>query len=449
MRRRRAIDTGGQQMMRLRSAFTLLWLAALLGACGPAATPPAASPAPIGATVAAAVAGAATMQAAPVASAVARGPVASPGSPAAGAAAQLPDLTGPYQVGTVVRQLVDRARPDPYADDPTLRRELLVQLWYPARPQPGALPALYWPDVDLTGFSPADVSRQDLKRLRAHAFPGAAFVDAPTPFPVVTLSHGDSGTRVQYSALAEELASHGYVVVGIDHPYTSVGTRFPDGRVLRFETIAGSANDGAATVTYPDGRVARFARIRTTDAERVRVRGEDVRFVLDQLAQLNGGDPEGTLTGRLDLARVGVMGHSFGGSTAAQACWLDRRCTAGLNLDGPLVGDVAAAGLDQPFMIMNNAQEGLFGSRGLFFARQLRGDGYMVAIAGTVHNSFSDLPLYPRTGPLGAIAPRRGYQVITTYMVAFFDRYLKDQPSPLLDGPSPAYPEVQIALHRP
>src|SRR6202049_5293986 len=66
----------------------------------------------------------------------------------------------------------------------------------------------------------------------------------------------------------------------------------------------------------------------------------DIAFVLDQLERLNVSDPTGKFTGRLDMTRVGVFGHSFGGAKDAQFCSQDSRCKAGIDVDGRPFGSV-------------------------------------------------------------------------------------------------------------
>src|SRR5208282_1514586 len=84
------------------------------------------------------------------------------------------------------------------------------------------------------------------------------------------------------------------------------------------------------------------------------VRVHDVKFVVDQLEQFNR--PSGKFFGaRLDLNRLGIFGYSFGGAVAAQACWLDRRFKAGIDMEGSLFGEVAEDGVRQPFFFMGDA----------------------------------------------------------------------------------------------
>ena len=78
----------------------------------------------------------------------------------------------------------------------------------------------------------------------------------------------------------------------------------------------------------------------------------DTGYVLDRLERLKDSDPSGKFTGRLDMTRVGVFGHSLGGAIAAQFCHDDARCRAGIDIDGQPFGSVVESGLRQPFMFL-------------------------------------------------------------------------------------------------
>ena len=130
------------------------------------------------------------------------------------------------------------------------------------------------------------------------------------------------------SAQAADLASHGYVVVGVDVPG---------------ETLAVDLGDGALVPLSP--------ALADPSYESVALRSRDLRFVLSRLGSLQGA-------GRLDLNRIGVFGHSRGGATAADAMLIDRRIGAGVNLDGGMWGPVVKRGLDRPFGVLLGNEAG-------------------------------------------------------------------------------------------
>jgi predicted dienelactone hydrolase len=363
----------------------------------------------------------------------------------------LPAPAGPYAVGRVEYDWVDAARAETFGPGRNGKRELDVWAWYPADPAiaGSATPAPYlpaaWVAARRQGQQPeilAQLLVQDLSVVQPHALLAAPLAAAPSKFPVLVLQPGLGPILPDYTTLAEDLASRGYVVFGSTPTYSSAVVVFPDGRVA----------PGAEAANVSDN--ATPAEAQQVLAGLIQVWAADNRFVLDQAAALNQSDPDGRFTGRLDLAQVGFWGHSFGGASAAETCHLDARCKAGLDLDGYPYGDVIQAGLDQPFMTQwsqppDPADPGWQQARRDMRSVQQRlgGDGYQIMIAGARHFNFTDngvfyAPFLRLIGGLGAIDGRRLLAISTAYTAAFFDHYLKGQPEPLLAGPSATYPEV-------
>src|SRR5437867_5666217 len=181
---------------------------------------------------------------------------------------------------------------------------------------------------------------RDLSRVHAHAMRNSDVSPQQRSYPVVLIRAGASAAVWNYSTLAEDLASHGYVVVGFDAPYRTSVVVLPDGRVMRRRP----ENNPELVFGRPDSasRINQLLAAWTGD----------IAFVLDRLEQLNRSDASGTFTGRLDMARVGVFGHSLGGAAAAQFCHDDSRCKAGIDVDGSLHGSVVQAGIHKPFMFL-------------------------------------------------------------------------------------------------
>ena len=187
----------------------------------------------------------------------------------------------------------------------------------------------------------------------------------------------------------------------------------------------------------------------------------DVGFALDRLARLNA-DSSGRLRGRLDLSRVGVFGHSFGGATAAQFCHDDARCKAGIDVDGQPFGSVVREGMGRPFMFLLSDH----GEASDPVSRQIEANIHSiydrlppesrvrVAIRGANHFTFSDDGallksglirwLLRRFGKLG-IDARRQLAVTSYCLRTFFDAHLNGATGAVLVVPSPLYPEIQVA----
>jgi predicted dienelactone hydrolase len=187
----------------------------------------------------------------------------------------------------------------------------------------------------------------------------------------------------------------------------------------------------------------------------------DAAFVLDRLEVLNRLDASGKFKGRLDMTRVGVFGHSFGGATAAQFCHDDPRCKAGIDIDGAPFGSVVPDGLHRPFMFILSDQihssgpetrQVLANIQSIY--ERLPPDGRLrLLIRGANHFLFSDdgallkshivLRTLRMLGIVGIDGRRQ--LAVTTYCVhTFFDAYLKGTDASRLDIASPLYPEIQV-----
>jgi hypothetical protein len=388
--------------------------------------------------------------------------------PAAVPVFRLPQPTGPYAIGTTTYHWVDAARDEVITADPNDRRELMVQVWYPASPDPASPRAPYVNDAEAVGAASAALLGLPgfvlghLKYVRGHAVAAAPVADGEAAYPVLVFLPGKGGYRQLNTFQIEELVSHGYVVAGIDQPYTASVVVYPDGRRAEYDRRleppqrqpGWDARTAPAHNPLADSLVPHLA--------------QDVSFVLDQLAEVNRADPQGILTGRLDLARVGLFGQSLGGNVGGTACRREPRLRACLLEDAYMTAEVVAAGLTQPTMwITRDAdtmrlereksggwgeaaiEEHLSTMRAVF--DRLPGDGYYVEVIGMFHIEMTDVPLFSPVvelavgGPVGA---RRVHEIINAYSLAFFDRHLRGRPAPLLDGPSPRYPEVRLDSRR-
>ena len=368
-------------------------------------------------------------------------------------AADYPAPTGPQVGGRTTLRWVDHERDEAATDDPTDRRAVVVHVWYPAQPGPAASSAPYLPDLDaIAGALQASgevgaIELLGLRFVRPHVVADAPVAAAPAPYPVLLFSPGNATNAAFYSGLLEDLASHGYVVVAMDHPYQVTAVLLPDGR-----TAAYAADRAPGTQGGPIDPAA-FERLYR---ERVEVRAADAAFVLDRLAALNG-EPDGRFSGRLDLARAGAFGHSLGGVAAAELCQRGAPVRACLNLDGlvagrPFLEASDGNGMTQPFMLLTKAATlpPTTAESPLTTAlRGVGGGGTLVVIHDASHQSFSDTPTLlptPLNGQAGAADQITG--LVRDYTREFFDRAL-DRSGAALAAPWPARPGVTVETYGP
>jgi dienelactone hydrolase len=354
----------------------------------------------------------------------------------------LPEPTGPYAVGRVTYDWKDPRH-----------TELLAWIWYPATPtQPSQATSDYLPPSwrsaveHQRGTLLTHFLTRDLSRVRTHSMSDAKISDQQPSYPVVLMRAGLSGLVAGYTSLAEDLASHGYVVVGFDAPYRSSVVVFPDGRV-----IERAPQNNLDALDGPEQEQRALELVQAWSA--------DIGFALDQLERLNESDPSGKFLGRLDLQRVGVFGHSLGGATALQFCHDDGRCKAGIDVDGAPLGNVIAEGVTQPFMFLLSdhsmepeTETGPINANIRSIYDRQPGDRRLeIVIRGANHYMFSDdgamlkSPLLMRVLRilgLVRIDGRRQVAVAAHYIVSFFDVYLKGAPASELLSQA-GYPEVE------
>ena len=290
----------------------------------------------------------------------------------------LPAPTGSYSVGKVYLAWHDTSRPEVMTPDAADDRELPLQIWYPAEPTDES-PGAYIPTLDriADGLKTAGeanwIETWGLKYIRPHAVVGAPASGSKTNYPVIIFSPGQSTNLEFYSSYAEELASHGYIVVGINHP---------------FDVAAVELSDGGVAVIPP--AVAPDPKL---TAERVDTRKGDILYVLDHLEDLNAAD--GVLRGRLAASEVAAVGHSLGGVAAAQACAADQRLRSCINLDGlQLGGPFSVAPGEpiptQPFRLITKTSTWLPRTQDLVESVP---NASFTLIDGASHDDFSDGPL--------------------------------------------------------
>lgn len=344
----------------------------------------------------------------------------------------LPAPTGPFAVGRTLFDWRDERMIDPLAP-PGTRRELLVWVWYPAVRQPGAAFDQYIPAAVRRPSVPRNIFTlltRDVSKVHGHSLANAPVLPQQRSYPVTILRAGGSSEVVNYSTLAEDLASHGYVVVGFDAPYRTGLVVFPDGRIVE------RAPQNNPELVSGDELIRLGNKLLAASIA-------DTAFVLERLDQLNGsGETAARFTGRLDLTRVGVFGHSFGGATALQFCHDDARCKAGIDIDGRPLGSVVQAGLQKPFMFLlsDHTRESDPEARRIMaeirsiYDRLPANEREYVFIRGANHSTFSDDGALRKSqlfravlrvfGKLG-ISGHHQLALTTHYVHSFFDKYLK------------------------
>ncbi|RSM86618.1 alpha/beta hydrolase [Kibdelosporangium aridum] len=341
--------------------------------------------------------------------------------PTAAAAAgdlSLPAPTGQYAVGRATFSLTDRARTDPWVPEAG-PRQLMVTMFYPAVRGTGSQ-APYMDVAEAAALVDHYEIRAQLppeKLAGARTWSRTNARPLPGKRPLVLLSPGYTVSRYSLTALAEDLASRGYVTAAVDHAFESVAAKFPGG-VLPCAACGLPNKIGHAPIALN--------------------RGTDLSFVLNELRN----HP------LIDQHHIAAVGHSMGGGGAATVMRADSRVDAGVNMDGPMLPPDP---VNRPFL--------LFGGPELHdpgHAKDTSWDTVWPRMSGwkrwlhapdADHMSFTDLNLLVQQAgidPPTPLDPARGISLTRTYVAAFVDQHLRGIPQRVLNGPTAEFPEIKF-----
>ena len=383
---------------------------------------------------------------------------------------ELPAPTGTSPVGTTRWISADPSRQETFA--PGRTREVEVLAWYPAAPvAPVApvAPAPYLRNGMEEALSFARLAKlgdayNGLASVKTHSILDAAPSKTPARFPVIVFSHGYTGLPSSHTALFEDLASHGWAVLHVVHPYEAAST-LSDGTFVTFTDEKNAMRPGIMAVLGewgPEGATMDKVVAASDDAEREKLlRGYlatlkntdqvvkrwvlDVKLVLDRLPK---SGPGSALASRLDLSRLGVAGHSMGGVMAGQFCVEDRRCKAGLNFDGiPQYGTMIDTPMPAPFLMVYSGRPGRAGASDLVYRRSAS-KYYRVDVADTLHIDFSEMNLWGgplrQRGAFGKIAPERAAELTRLIAREYFGQEILGRKSLLISGDAQPIPGVTV-----
>ncbi len=319
-----------------------------------------------------------------------------------------PAPTGKFNVGTTRLHVIDKTRRELHVKN-SHSRELILHILYPAQApinQPN-----YYADSSTLSTIKEDLSKLTstpadqftyLNSFKSHSFENAPVaLDQPT-YPILIFSPGWGAPTNLYSSLLEDLASHGYVVVGINYPYVTNPVVFPDGRIIK----------GVKQLQDPQEK-----------RRELETWVQDIDFVIDELLKMNlATDSNNIFRNKLNTQQIGVFGHSFGGSVSVEACRNNKRCIAGSDIEGKLYTNEP---LKKPFMFISapHAQEVLQPMKDLSSAS--KGSKY-IELDGSNHGSFTDLYLIAqfKKDALPALDIIQGIQITRKLLLDFFNKYL-------------------------
>ena len=332
--------------------------------------------------------------------------------------------TGEYDIGTDIFHWVDSTRTEWFSEDPKDNRELMVQAWYPAIKM-GEQTA-HWLD------NPKDRALSISENFHVPRFIAKAIdrIDTDTyinttpiingSYPVIIFSHGFEGFRTQNTTQIQELVSHGYVVFALDHTYDAALTIFPDGsQIKRAQKYCYNCEE---------------EKFREVFNPQIETRVSDIIFLLDQIEKINKNEINANFSTLLDLDRIGIFGHSFGGGTSVAASIMDSRIKSCISLDGwytPINPNVYQLGLNIPFIHLGRTEwekEINYEILDSIFAYG-NSTTYKLSLEGSHHYDFTDSPhlsnLSSRFKLSSDLDSEQILDATNTTVLGFFDKNLK------------------------
>jgi|SaaInlLV_10m_DNA_2_1039722.scaffolds.fasta_scaffold00403_5 hypothetical protein len=361
---------------------------------------------------------------------------------------QFPKPKGPYGVGQTQHHWIDESRKELNTDDPKHPyREMMVSIFYPTEKTKNAKRIFY--DKDAAKNFVQHLGR--MSKLPAWLFRGIHFIKtsaqwnvpiakSETPFPVIFFSHGFAPKVRNSTWSLEELASHGFIVVGIEYPYIAAMTRFSGDRIVKSLVFK---KKKASRKTYMDWKL-----------QQVGICAQDISFVINKLKE-HAKQKDELWSTNIDTDKIGHLGHSFGGSLSVRICRTEKRMLCGIDMDGALRGEDIDNPFSKPFMFLVGEKSNQWiGKEGkdLEDIRRLskaNKNTHMITIKDHNHSFTIDVTLalnamlvtrlisyfYYDDFLLGLPAPQETnvlVNLIHPYIIDFLEKHLKDKPSKLL-----------------
>ena len=341
----------------------------------------------------------------------------------------MPAPEGDFSIGSETFHWVDSSRLEWFTDENDNDvREIMVQAWYPSENSDSIGTNSYMDFMNLRSKTLASAGKipaflpSHLDMISTNTRNDVACSNKLEKYPVLIFSHGITGSRHLHQILFEHLASKGYIVFALDHSFDANLTIFPDGKIADYRSeITG----------HPDSVLIREKQINT--------RAFDVGFIIDQIREIETGMIDSKLSGRLDLDRVALGGHSYGGATAILASHNYDIVKACVVLDGwisPIPDKVISEGINVPFLFMGRPSWHDSDYPGNYerladLITHSSNEKYDLRINQTLHLDYTDIPLMSplvkHVMDVGDLKPSITLSLINDLVLGFLEVHLLER----------------------
>lgn len=370
----------------------------------------------------------------------------------------LPKPTGVFQIGRTHLNFIDENRVDPSPLAEGKKRDVPIIIWYPIDDSGTSSPLKFMKRRDLDSakkFMVYQVIPDEVCDVLTNSYEDVLMTDKIRKLPVLIYNHGLTATMELNTTLMEHVASHGYIVVSVGHPYDGVAS-YPDRRSIPidvkkyeawFERSMSEEQDKKseeflAQINREDISVEEMKKLTEKSLlddelnDQIEVWIDDVLFIKDILERINEGKIESQFKGKMDLLKgIGVFGDSYGGAAAVLSCCLDDHLKYAVNIDGMLHGLKEQFNYNQPSMFIYSEEN--TGMNKYFYTIN-KDDTYSVNIKDSKHFDFSDIAYLLKNWMkelpegFGKIDGNLMVRIRNDYVLSFFDKYIKDKDALLL-----------------
>ena len=306
------------------------------------------------------------------------------------------------------------------------RRTVNVQLWYPARVDSNSIKAPY-----------SSLSK-DYSKVLANSYLRPAFSDKIDKSNLIIIAPGRGTERFLYTAIIEELASHGFLVASVDMPEIGF-VIYNDGLIIkpssRFKPPRGMMGG-------PYELVDKFFEAPT------KMGLQDLEFVYQKLVELNNSDPNKRFTNKINVHEIGIFGHSLGGRIAGAFTVNNENVKAYISMEGIPPRDIRYEGkIDIPIAMLCSSGTWPYAKDNYFSLIDNRQSPVsMIEIMDFGHNSVTDNPfIYPENFNY-KIAPKMGLEISRKIVLSYFESIFK--PNTSFEKSLESMPKLKVTRYK-
>ena len=362
------------------------------------------------------------------------------------------EVTGEFAIGTKRFQIIDSTRTSWYLDGYDGYRALMLQVWYPSDVNIYDIKSPYIDNqkaftytLKNQGYGVPSLLTDQIGSIKCNSW------DSSKPlknnkFPLVIFSHGHGGLRTQNTNQVEELVSHGFIVMAVDHTYDAGFVEFFDGNTI-FSLTA--RPDDNPLIETPDQFYKRFG-----------YRVDDINFIID--VSNNFYEYDNDIYEIIDNDNIGIFGHSFGGLTSFYSGLFNESIKSCYALDGwfePLPDSLVNVDINKPIFHLGQHNKGeirywedMNYEKLSSFMNSNTSSSIMIDIPGSSHYDYTDFTYFTyltkKMKFSGYVAHDSMAEIMNVTLLDFFSSTLKKSKKINVNNYNEKYPFINIIMNK-